>query len=433
MQTGFLNMFSANASQSTLKNEPYQSKQTDSYDSNKWEKEWDKAYDKTKDIEKVEKPEHKEALKKIYKKVESQLTEGKPTEKVEEMTELEALEAMNEEILALLAEGLQLPKEVIVEQLEALNQEPVDLLVQKNFMTLVEDLTGMTSEHLLSESETIKQIANLFHQLEDLKADFKDLLQQQTAEMLPSDTPLEQMMATQKSGETTTEATTLEAVLANSGEESEMGSVEQMRLELKAEGTEEGFATASGEGKVATSLGLDLPIQFAMETRQGNWQTHPFQNFTSEAVRTGLAQDTEIIRQMVERMELTRLDQTNELTMELHPKSLGKLSIKIAETQGIVTAQIKVDNEKAKEMLLQEIAVLQEKLEAQGVKIEGLQVDVREQTHQSVHTQEKQKASKRIEEILNKQLDDLKLEEEVAATQEATLINDSENEINLKV
>ena len=136
---------------------------------------------------------------------------------------------------------------------------------------------------------------------------------------------------------------------------------------------------------------------------------------------------------MVERMELTRLDQTNELTMELHPKSLGKLSIKIAETQGIVTAQIKVDNEKAKEMLLQEIAVLQEKLEAQGVKIEGLQVDVREQTHQSVHTQEKQKASKRIEEILNKQLDDLKLEEEVAATQEATLINDSENEINLKV
>jgi flagellar hook-length control protein FliK len=83
-------------------------------------------------------------------------------------------------------------------------------------------------------------------------------------------------------------------------------------------------------------------------------------------------------RALAERLHQVHQQGRSQMTLELEPNHLGKLSLRIETHQDRVTAFIAADNEQAKTMLLQNSSILREHLQAQGLQLDQFFVEVRE-------------------------------------------------------
>ena len=87
------------------------------------------------------------------------------------------------------------------------------------------------------------------------------------------------------------------------------------------------------------------------------------------------------LEQLMEQMEgLARTFASTEGTtveMQLNPENLGRLVLNVTEKNGNVTAQITASNDQVKEALQTQLAELRSTLEAQGIKVEAVEVTAR--------------------------------------------------------
>ncbi len=91
----------------------------------------------------------------------------------------------------------------------------------------------------------------------------------------------------------------------------------------------------------------------------------------------------EIINQIIEKTSVFITPEKSEMNIELKPDSLGKLSLKIASENGIITAKFIADSHQVKQVLESNMELLKDSLERQGMNVEGFSVSVRQDSQQS--------------------------------------------------
>lgn len=115
---------------------------------------------------------------------------------------------------------------------------------------------------------------------------------------------------------------------------------------------------------------------------------------------------SKIIDQVVEHVKLNVSDDKSEMVIKLKPDHLGKLSIKMIEENGEITAKIAVENTKVKQLLESTLDDFKDHLRQQGMNINQLEVSVskdNDQEHRKVYEYEKKKSK-----VVNKKIiDDL--------------------------
>lgn len=84
----------------------------------------------------------------------------------------------------------------------------------------------------------------------------------------------------------------------------------------------------------------------------------------------------EIIDQIVRKAELVLRQNASEIKINLKPEFLGKMTIKIAVEQGIVTARFLTENMQVKHLLESNLNTLRQALENQGIRVERTEVNV---------------------------------------------------------
>ncbi|MCR5691905.1 MAG: flagellar hook-length control protein FliK, partial [Eubacterium sp.] len=88
---------------------------------------------------------------------------------------------------------------------------------------------------------------------------------------------------------------------------------------------------------------------------------------------------TQIVDQVVNQIKVRVMPETTSLEMQLHPESLGRVNIQVsAAAQGMNTAVITVENEMAKVALEAQMNQLKEQFDAQGLKVDAVEVTVAE-------------------------------------------------------
>lgn len=115
-----------------------------------------------------------------------------------------------------------------------------------------------------------------------------------------------------------------------------------------------------------------------------------------------------IINQLTESIKVNVTAETNEISLRLHPETLGTVSVKVAANhEGVLTAEFTAQNESVKAIIESQAIVLKEALEAKGVTVEAVEVMV--QSHEfernlqnqnrngNGQTQQKKKGLRRIE------------------------------------
>ncbi len=84
----------------------------------------------------------------------------------------------------------------------------------------------------------------------------------------------------------------------------------------------------------------------------------------------------ELIDQIVKKAEILLKQNASEIKIDLKPEFLGKMTIKIAVEEGILTARFLTENHQVKNLLESNLNTLRQSLEAQGIKVEKTEVNV---------------------------------------------------------
>lgn len=140
-----------------------------------------------------------------------------------------------------------------------------------------------------------------------------------------------------------------------------------------------------------------------------------FEEFKGPQIQKQLSMN--IYKQMIEKIEISKLMEKQEITMQLHPKELGKMSIKIVEENGKYIAAVKLDNQRTKDLVMGNIAELKSNLEQQGLVIEQFSIDINKDEQNSLMEQGRKKSSKRINDIISSILTKLDEEREQISNQ----------------
>lgn len=87
--------------------------------------------------------------------------------------------------------------------------------------------------------------------------------------------------------------------------------------------------------------------------------------------------DTEnILRQVTDHIRVNIGTDSTSMELQLHPASLGTVNLQIASTNGVITANLLVQNEAVKAALESQMVKLLETFEEQGQKVEAIEVSV---------------------------------------------------------
>ena len=153
-----------------------------------------------------------------------------------------------------------------------------------------------------------------------------------------------------------------------------VGTTETFKATVKSEesnlkGNNEGFEHASKFAQAEATAAA--PQQTTVETTVNN---------LGEVIETvthySNADANSIMSQVTESIRVNYSVDTTSMELQLHPASLGTVTMHIASTNGVVTAHILVENEAVKAALESQLITLQQTFDEQGQRVEAVEVSV---------------------------------------------------------
>ena len=304
------------------------------------------------------------------KKFEETVENDKAVEEtdIDEITEEEPVsKEVSEEILCVVATVLNISVEELKASLEKLGMDSKDLLDMENVTKLVMDLKNIHNklELLVHEdaNDIIKDVQKSIAELmENVKA--SDDSVSDAKELVTMDDVANEMFTAEEEP-VATEATNIaeNAVKYQVSETADANANSETALS----GDENNGNESSKGEKTASTLNNPLneltdnvlkEIEVALEER------------VDEATATRM------IREIADNITVAIREKLTSLEMQLNPESLGKVTILLATEESGITAKITAETEMAKNAIEQQLTILKENFEKQGLKVTDIEVTI---------------------------------------------------------
>ncbi len=344
-------------------------------------------------------------------------------------------EQLADDVKDAVQETMQVSEEDIEQAMEVLGMEALDLLQPQNLIELVQKLTGSEDVSALLTNEnfqiTMQEVTGLiadFQQENGLNAaQFSDLLAQLSAQIDELGETVKELLNVDESTQSVpvtdeqTDGLPEEIVIGQELPGEDVQAAQKITSAVDRENPV--VPSTQEETRTASEQVTDQPVVMAEENTEESAQTtgqekNPTsqdekskpQNFTNASEQeepaiaehhTGVFRENTVIAndqittsapetsQVQSYMELEHLmDQMEGLArsfasatgttveMQLNPENLGRLVLSVTEKHGNVTAQITASNEQVKEALQTQMVELRSTLQAQGIKVEAVEVTV---------------------------------------------------------
>lgn len=275
-------------------------------------------------------------------------TEAKPEEA------LEIVGTLMVDIKELLMNVFQVSEEELAGVMTELNMTDVDLMNPEMINQLAIELTGTDAMELLFQPEFTDTLKNLNQEITSLKQavctqlDFSEKEVQQVVEQLTED------VSAEKKDNTITVQTDVNQ-LAESAE-----------TPVTVEPKGEKMTDSENDGNLSNQMSQQQTV------------SNPVLSGIEQAVEAALPEaDAEsVVRQLVEKIQVTVMEDSSSFEMQLNPEHLGKISLQVVAKHGAVTAQIATENAAVKEALESQIVTLKESLNNQGIEVEAVEVTI---------------------------------------------------------
>lgn len=157
---------------------------------------------------------------------------------------------------------------------------------------------------------------------------------------------------------------------------------------------------------LAQSLGEAFQIQ----------NTHVVESSSPIFAENTVVEPRIILEQIIEQIKVSVVKEEAQMTIQLKPEHLGKLSMEVVSKQGIMTARFTVESEQTKEVLEQNIQALKEVLENRNLIIEELEVTVGQNHQEDNQNNKNPKSNKNISQIIDEIMNDDIVENDIDIT-----------------
>lgn len=337
--------------------------------------------------------------------IQEKLQKTEKNVEVEEGGEKEKQKAM-EELMSLLLDVSKQVSEMIMDQTNITAEELSDIMDQMEFST-ADLLDPAKVTDLLIEingAETIDLITDdgLFQEIQEIVEYLTNNLEEIATEKLGLD------LKENGKGEMSQLVNTLLYVPQEEPEEPEL------MKENATEGLQiENLTTEQNTDKIFAKQG------------EKNESRKDFQNGSEQTFYTNVAEDSkqvfmeadqvesdsyldtdvqEIMDQIMESMKMKLSDRVTELSMKLHPESLGNVSVVLSAKDGAVSASFAAENEVVKHALETQMIQLKETLLEKGIQVNEIEVKVDTSAFQEQYSdQQKGESETAYEEKLGKE------------------------------
>lgn len=272
------------------------------------------------------------------------------------LEEVEETELVEEEIIAYV--NAELAKIVITEN-KADNSEKIST---ENPRAFTEPANQPNLVNVIKENTEEKQTANrnISHNVHDEP----EIITNNQAEEKPKNFRLQNLINTQLTKEDSASKTDIKKLIST-----EVGKLNNLKT---TEGT-----TSNNQ------LATEAKTPNTVENEQGanlNLNKAELNNVRSDSrivlVDNKPVEVKEVIDQIVKKAELVLKQNVSEIRINLKPEFLGKMTIRIAVEQGLVTARFITENLQVKHLLESNLNTLRQSLESQGIKVERTEVNV---------------------------------------------------------
>ena len=306
---------------------------------------------------------------------------------VDESTMTGSLKALTDEVKAVVCAVLDMTDEELERYLAENGMCVMDLLLQNNLADFVADVAADgDSLKLLTDS-------NLSETFSELGDELKNLVATAAQDMDISVEELNKYIQSTDFTDVSNAEFADEVVgtIDKTADTDELLSRRQNNPELENNGStaEEPEPELMLKDKITVAPGEDDEPQSGTFQKSDESLSGQFLNTLIENVDNavqakedfkGYSVNSEnIVRQLVDAIKVNVNSSFSEMELQLQPENLGKLNLVITSRDGIITAQFMAENDVVKSAIENQIVMLKDNFEQQGLKVEAVEVMV--QTH----------------------------------------------------
>ena len=309
---------------------------------------------------------------------------------VDESTMTGSLKALTGEVKAIVCAVLDMTDEELERYLAENGMCVMDLLLQNNLADFVADVAAdgdslkLITDSNLSETfselgdELKKLVATAAQEMDISVEELNKYIQSTDFTDVSNEEPADEVVGTIDKTADTADTDELLSRRQNNPEldkDNNGSAVEEPEL-----GLEDKITVAPGEDDASQSG----TFQKSDESLSGQFLNTLIEN-VDNAVQAkedfkGYSVNSEnIVRQLVDAIKVNVNSSFSEMELQLQPENLGKLNLVIASRDGIITAQFMAENDVVKSAIENQIVMLKDNFEQQGLKVEAVEVMV--QTH----------------------------------------------------
>lgn len=304
---------------------------------------------------------------------------------VDESTMTGSLKALTGEVKAVVCAVLDMTDEELERYLAENGMCVMDLLLQNNLADFVADVAA--------DGDSLKLItdSNLSEKFSELGDELKKLVATAARDMDISVEELNKYIQSTDFTDVSNAESADEVVgtIDKTADTDELLSRRQNNPELENNGSAVEEPELGLEDKITVASGEDDASQSGTFQKSDESLSGQFLNTLIENVDNavqakedfkGYSVNSEnIVRQLVDAIKVNVNSSFSEMELQLQPENLGKLNLVIASRDGIITAQFMAENDVVKSAIENQIVMLKDNFEQQGLKVEAVEVMV--QTH----------------------------------------------------
>lgn len=333
------------------------------------------------------------------------------------------------QITQMLSEQFDISMEEVSECMSDLGMDAVDLFDKQNILQLITQLTGQDSmSNLLVNQSLSETVMDIYAQADELKENVMNELSMTEEEF---DALLKEADAVVLDGKDSISVSNVEVskvevvssdIVSASQDSEDFGKASEPVLEEN--GVSDTKVILKDETETLQNHSENTDSQGKMNRDDKKQNMDSYGTVISGDIIDGLknAVDTSvsvkesgisdrIISRILDEIRLNIKTNATSLELQLEPESLGKVNIAVTTKAGVLTAQIAAQNEVAKEAIESQMSTLREAFEAQGLKVEEVEVTLASRSFEQEFAQNqdsgKNNQSKARRHISKKELDEI--------------------------
>ena len=299
----------------------------------------------------------------------------------------EAIEEDGKKLVSEIAEAFDVSEDEILGMMQAMGLMMADLLDPQNLQELVTRVIGQDKAlELLTDSDLYTSLQDLLEGAEDMRSqlmnefDLSDEELQNVINGVKADFTEHLSKETEKMPEVIINEAGDELFKDKTALQSDKTSAERTEVTIERSIAEENRPVeASGRSENDSNKG-----SFHQDAGAPNLFNQVLNNITEAAMNepaqemqyTDRAQMADIIRQITERITISSGQDETTMELQLHPASLGNVNIMLTSSKDGIVAKFTAQNEIVKEAVESQMIQLQQKFEAQGIKVTSIEVTI---------------------------------------------------------